>query len=197
MGGPLRIGSCTFAFALGLFLLGFGGTGSAQLNFPDRMGPEEGRFDWTKFVGRYHLGECKSRPSAIWGDGPPGTFVQITLKVGYTRTPATDGLELIRANGNNPIALGWSVELIGQGPQVESDSVNGTVDKIAESYATSDGVYSMMAWNRPHNVGWSTLRLRMDSRGNVSLTIRQRTDSDASTREETCTLTRIVPKNST
>ena len=63
-----------------------------------------------------------------------------------------------------------------------------------ESYATADGVYGMMAWDRPHNVGWSTLQLRMDAQGHISLTIRQRTDSDASTREETCTLTKYAPK---
>ena len=63
-----------------------------------------------------------------------------------------------------------------------------------ESYATADGVYGMMAWNRPHNVGWSTLQLRMDTQAKVSLTLRQRNDSDASTREETCTLTKYVPK---
>ena len=44
------------------------------------------------------------------------------------------------------------------------------------------------------NVGWSTLQLRMGAQGKISLTIRQRTDSDASTREETCTLKKYVPK---
>lgn len=53
----------------------------------------------------------------------------------------------------------------------------------------------MMAWDRPHNSGWSTLQLRMDAQGNKSFTIRQRTDSDASTREETCTLKKYVPQS--
>lgn len=164
----------------------------AQMTYPDRPGPAKGDFNWTKFEGKYDIGECRSHPSAIWGDGPAGTFVQIDRVVDYTRRPATGGLELMRANNGSPIGLGWSVERIGHDRRTEVHAETGEVVKAMESYATADGVYGMMAWDRPHNVGWSTLQLRMDSRDNISLTIRQRTDSDTSTREETCRLTKHV-----
>ena len=166
----------------------------ALTNYPDRLGPDKGGFDWTQFQGKYDIGECQSRPSAIWADSRAGTFVQIDHKVAYTRHPTTESLELMRANSRNPIALGWSVERVGQGRQTENDAATGKVGKVMESYATVDGVYGMMAWDRPNNVGWSTLQLRMDAQGSISLTIRQRTDSDAATREETCTLKKYVPK---
>lgn len=166
----------------------------ALTTYPDRLGPAKGGFDWTQFQGKYDFSQCRSRPSAIWGDGRPGTFVQIDHKVAYTRNPTTEGLELMRANNRIPFALGWAVERVGQGRQTENDADTGKVGKVMESYATADGVYGMMAWDRPDNVGWSTLQLRMDAQRNISLTIRQRTDSDAATREETCTLKKYVPK---
>lgn len=166
----------------------------AEMTYPDRPGPAKGSFNWTKFEGKYDIGGCQSHPSAIWGDGPPGSFVQIDHLIDYTREPATRGLELMRANNGTPIGLGWSVERIGHDRRTETHAGTDKVVKVTESYATANGVYGMMAWDRPHNVGWSTLQLRMDTRGNISLTIRQRTDSDASTREETCRLTKHVPK---
>lgn len=166
----------------------------AQMTYPDRPGPAKGGFNWTKFEGKYDIGECQSYPSAIWGDGPTGTFVQIDRMVDYTRGPSTERLELMRANNGSPIGLGWSVERIGGARRTETHAQTGKVVKVMESYATADGVYGMMAWDQPHNVGWSTLQLRMDTGGKISLTIRQRNDSDASTREETCRLTKHVPK---
>ena len=194
MGSLQRNASWLFTLLLGLSTLAIGATGPARTTYPDRLGPGKGGFDWTQFQGKYDLGECRNRPSAIWGDASAGTFVQIDRKVAYTRTPKTEGLELMRANNRNPIALGWALERIGQGRQTENDADTGKVGKVMESYATADGVYGMMAWSRPNNVGWSTLQLRMGAQGKISLTIRQRTDSDAATREETCTLTKHVPK---
>jgi hypothetical protein len=158
---------------------------AASMTYPDLPAPEKGSFDWTQFHGKYDFSDCRSRSSAIWGDALPGTFIQIDQR--------DEGLELMRANNRNPVALGWSLERVGQGRQSRND---GATDKglVTESYATADGVYGMMAWDRPHNVGWSTLQLRMTAEGNISLTLRQRTDSDAATREETCTLTRYAPK---
>jgi hypothetical protein len=121
---------------------------------------------------------------------PPGAFVQID----YTRNARADGLELMRATSRSPVALGWSIERVGHGRQTETDPHTDKIGKVTESYATFDGVYSMMAWDRPFNVGWSTFQLRMDAKGNITFTIRQRTDSDSATREETCTLIRHVPK---
>ena len=194
MGRLQRNVSWLFTVVLVFPALVIGASALAQTSYPDRLGPDKGDFDWTRFEGKYDFGECRSRPSAIWGDSLPGTFVQIDRKVVYTRHPVTEGLELMRANNRNPIALGWSVERVGKGRQTETDADTGKVDPVMESYATADGVYGMMAWNRPHNVGWSTLQLRMDAQAKVSFTIRQRTDSDTSTREETCTLTKHVPK---
>jgi hypothetical protein len=186
--------SWLFTFLLGLSTLVVGASALAQTNHPDRLGPDKGRFDWTQFEGKYDFSECRSRPSAIWGDSRPDTFVQIDHKVTYERFPATEGLELMRANYRNPIALGWSVERVGQGRQTDTDADTGKVDKVMESYATRDGVYGMMAWDHPNNVGWSTLQLRMDAQSNISFTLRQRANSDAATREETCTLKKYVPK---
>ena len=194
MGSLRRNGSWLFTLLLGLSTLVIEVSAHAQMTYPDRLGPDKGSFDWTQFEGKYDISECQSRPSAIWGDGAPGTFLQIDHRVGYTRIPTTEGLELMRANNRNPIALGWSVERVGQGRQTETDADTGKVGKVMESYATADGVYGMMAWDRPHNVGWSTLQLQMDARANISFTIRQRTYSDTSTREETCTLKKYVPK---
>ena len=100
----------------------------------------------------------------------------------------------MRANDHSPMALGWSVERVGHGHQTETDADTGKVTKVVESYATADGVYSMMAWDRPYNTGWFTLQLRMHDQGHISFTIRQRTDSDRATREETCTLKKHAPK---
>jgi len=166
----------------------------AQITYPDRSAPAKGGFNWTKFAGKYDIGECQSHPSPIWGGGPIGTFVQIDHIVDYTRSPSTDRLELMRANNGSAFGLGWSVERIGHARRTETHAKTGKVVKVVESYATADGVYGMMAWDQPHNVGWSTLQLRMDTQGKISLTIRQRNDSDASTREETCRLTKHIPE---
>ena len=185
----------TFLLGLSMFVIGSGAL--AQAAHPDRAGPGKGHFDWTQFEGKYDLSECRSSPSAIWGGGPAGTFVQIEHKLAHARTPASQGLDLMRANNRNPIALGWSLERVGQGRRTDNDAGTGRAGTVTESYATVDGVYGMMAWNRPYNAGWSTLQLRMDVKGNKSFTLRQRTDSDATTREETCTLKKYVPKITT
>jgi len=100
----------------------------------------------------------------------------------------------MRANNRSPIALGWSVQRVGHGRQTETNADTGKLGKVMESYATADGVYGMMIWDGPPHMGWSTLQLRTDAQGNTSFTIRQRTVSDASTREETCMLKKQVPK---
>lgn len=171
-----------------------GMSAQAQITYPDRPAPAKGDFEWKRFEGKYDFSECQSHPSAIWGDSPPGTFVQIDYKVDYMRNPMMGGLELMRANNRSPIALGWFIERVGHGRQIETDAHTGKIGKVMESYATVDGVYGMMAWDRPHNFGWSTMQLRMDVKDNISFTIRQRTDSDTTTREETCTLKRYAPK---
>jgi hypothetical protein len=194
MGGLKRSSSYLVAFLLGMPMLATAASSPAQTAYPDRRGPDKGRFDWTQFKGKYDSSECQSSPSAIWGNSPPGTFVQIDHKVAYTRHPTTEGLELMRASNRNPIALGWFVERVGQGRRSESGASTVNAGTVTESYATADGVYSMMAWRGPHNAGWSTLQLRMDAQGKISLMFRQRTNSDASAREETCTLTKYVPR---
>jgi hypothetical protein len=180
------------AYLLGTLAFLIGASAPAQMTLPDRPAPPKGGFDWTRFEGKYDFDKCESHPKAVWGDYPPGAFVQID----YARTPRADGLELMRATNRSPVALGWSIERVGHGRQTETDPDTGKISKVTESYATFDGVYSMMAWERPFNVGWSTLQLRMDTRSNISFTIRQRTDSDSATREETCTLIRHIPKTS-
>jgi len=183
-----------FTLLLVLSTLVIGANGSAQTTNPDRVGPDKGDFAWTQFQGKYDFGECQNRSSANWESSVAGTFLQIDHKVDYARNPTTEGLELMRANNRNPIALGWSVERVGQGLQTEFDTDTGRVGRVMESYATADGIYGMTAWDRPYNVGWSTLQLRMGAQGDISLTIRKRTDSDAFTHEETCTLKKHVPK---
>ena len=189
MGSLQRNASWLFTFVLGFSAPVIGAGMPAQTTSPDRAGPAKGAFDWKKFAGKYDFGECQSHASAIWG-GTPGTFVQIDHKIDHTRNHAAQGLELMRVNARNPIALGWSIERVGLDRLSEIDVDTGRVGKVIESYATVDGVYAMIAWDRPYNVGWSTLQLRMDAQDNISFTMRQRTDSDSSTREETCTLRR-------
>lgn len=82
---------------------------------------------------------------------------------------------------------------VGVGLRTETDTDTGKVDKMVESYATADGIYGMIAWERPNNTGWSTLQLRSNAQGDVALTVRLRTDSDTITREETCTLMKHAP----
>ena len=175
--------------ALSALLLG--ASAFAQAPYPDQPGPAKGDFDWKTFEGKYDFGKCQSSPSAIWEHRTPGTFVQIDYNADYTSNPAQPGLDLMRANIRSPLALGWSIERVGAGRKTEADADSG---RVRESYATADGVYGMIVWGRPFNRGWSTLQLRMQSPGNISYTIRQRTDSDPSTREETCTLQKYAPK---
>ena len=193
MGGLLRNASSFFMLLSGVAALLIGASAAAQTPEPDQSGPAKGGFDWKTFEGKYDFGKCQSSPSAIWEHRTPGTFVQIDYNAGYARNPAQPGLELIRANDRSTLALGWSIERVGEGRQTETNVDTGKVSKVMESYATADGVYGMIAWNRPFNVGWSTLQIRQGL-DNVSYTMRQRTESDHSTREETCTLEKYVPK---
>ena len=109
MGSVQRDLSCLFTFVLGLSTLVIGTNALAQMTYPDRLGPDKGGFDWTQFQGRYDSSECQSRPSPIWGNSTPGTFVQIDHKVAYTHNSTSEGLEVMVANDGNPIALGRSV----------------------------------------------------------------------------------------
>ncbi|MBI4061972.1 MAG: hypothetical protein HY403_11145 [Elusimicrobia bacterium] len=168
----------------------------AALPVPDRAGPRRGGFDWTAFEGKYDFGACRSRPGPIWGDYPPGAFVLIEPRRDYTRQPVVESLEIIRASHRSPLALGWQMDGIGLGPQQRRDPDTGRVNGAWESYPTADGVYGVLMWDNPHNVGWSTFQLTMDARGGVRYEMRQKRDTDPVVREETCTLqpqpTRVI-----
>ncbi len=162
---------------------------------PDRPAPPPGRFDWMRFRGEYDFADCRHESGPIWDDSPPpGTFVVIEHQEDFGRIPDVHSLIIIRGHPGRVLALGWMMEHIGEALQQRRDDKSGKVTTAWQSYATKDGIYGARAWGHPHNTGWSTMQLRMDERGTVSYEMRQKTDSDAVTREETCTLRRRAPQ---
>jgi hypothetical protein len=141
----------------------------AAIPAPDRAGPPAGSFAWTRFQGMYDFAGCTSAPKPLWSDAPPESFVRI-----WPSSYPKESLELMRASYKNPIALGWTMEDVGQGPQDRVENDTGRVFGRHESYATADGVYGLLAWDNPGNVGWTTLQLSMDAHGNVSYVMRRR-----------------------
>ena len=157
---------------------------------PDRPGPARGGFVWTRFTGQYDLSECWHNPGPIWDDSPQaGNFVLIEDHEDFGRIPGAHSLNVIRGNPSRILALGWTIENIGEKPELLVDSETGKLDRTWESYATVDGIYGARAWDHPYNTGWSTFQIRMDAREKITYEMRQKTDSDPVTREEICTLT--------
>src|SRR4030095_16231584 len=73
VGSLQRKASWLFTFLLRLSTLVLGASVLAQATYPDRLGPDKGGFDWTRFEGKYDFNDDQSRPSAMGGNNASDT----------------------------------------------------------------------------------------------------------------------------